>query len=74
MPDLSTFSSLESKAAADAYIEEIKNDPSCNDWLLSALDQALKRDPVDAANDAEALSMILQMRASAILAEAVKKF
>ena len=61
MPDLSVFKNVESQAAADAYVEEIKASSACSCWLKAALEEALKRDPVDAANDAEALSMILIM-------------
>ncbi len=73
MPDSSQFKPHESLAAADAYIEEVKADPACSFWLRKALDQALERDPVDAANDAEALSMILQTRAAAVLHEARRR-
>ena len=33
-------------------------------WLLKAFDSALKRDPVDAANDAEYLAALLGQRAA----------
>ena len=73
MPDLSVFKNGESQAAADAYVEEIKASSACSYWLKAALEEALKRDPVDAANDAEALSMILQVRAAANLHEMTRK-
>lgn len=44
-------------------IDEILNDPSASNWLREALRQALARDPVDAANDAEILSAVLAARA-----------
>ncbi|RFC61822.1 hypothetical protein DYI37_19235 [Fulvimarina endophytica] len=72
MPDVSVFT-VESQAAADAYIEEILASPTCSHWLRVALQSALECDPVDAANDAEALSLILQVRAAAILNEASRK-
>lgn len=34
-------------------------DPCASDWLKQALRTALDRDPVDAANDAEALASML---------------
>ena len=37
-------------------------DPSLSGWLVNALTTALERDPVDAANDAGLLSMILDKR------------
>jgi len=49
---------------------EILNDPAASDWLRQALQAALERDPVDAANDAEALAQILIARAERILAGA----
>ena len=70
MPDVSVFNTVESQAAADAYIEEVLASPTCSQWLRAALQSGLQRDPVDAANDAEALSLILQVRAAAILNEA----
>ena len=73
MPDVSIFSNVDSVAAADAYIEAVRTDPSCSRWLCEALTTALARDPVDAANDADALSMILEMRAKAMLHEASRK-
>lgn len=36
-------------------------------WLLKAFDSALKRDPVDAANDAEYLGALLAQRADDLL-------
>ena len=73
MPDVSIFSNADSVAAADAYIEEVKSDPTCSRWLREVLTIALARDPVDAANDAQALSTILEMRAKAVLHEASQK-
>lgn len=43
--------------------DEILNDPSASHWLQNALRQALDRDPVDAANDAEILAAVLAARA-----------
>lgn len=36
-------------------------------WLAVALTNALNRDPVDAANDAELLASLLRRRAAAII-------
>jgi len=40
-------------------IEQILADPAASDWLKAALQSALSRDPVDAANDAEVLAKVL---------------
>lgn len=42
-------------------------DPLASMWLKTALTGALDRDPVDAANDAEALSQALANRADKAL-------
>ena len=42
-----------------ASIEEILRDPTASSWLKYALCSALRRDPVDAANDAEILAQLL---------------
>ncbi|MEL7491691.1 MAG: hypothetical protein AAGJ73_13315 [Pseudomonadota bacterium] len=44
-------------------VQEILNDPAASKWLKEALEKALPRDPVDAANDAEVLAMVLLHRA-----------
>jgi hypothetical protein len=43
-------------------IDQILNDPATSYWLRDALRSALKRDIVDAANDAEALAELLKAR------------
>ena len=40
-------------------IMRVLNDPCASFWLKSALRSALTRDPVDAANDAEALFQLV---------------
>jgi len=40
-------------------VEEILADKASSSWILSALTSALERDPVDALNDALALSAAL---------------
>jgi hypothetical protein len=48
-------------------VERILADPAASHWLKAALLAALERDPVDAANDAEALAQALEERAAEIL-------
>ena len=48
-------------------IEQILADPAASDWLKTALRSALSRDPVDAANEAEVLAMLLDRRWRQIL-------
>ena len=43
-------------------IEQVLADPSASDWLKACLVSALARDPVDAANDAEILALLLDRR------------
>ena len=45
---------------------KVAEDPASSGWLKNALVEAINRDPVDAAGDAEVLSRILQQRAAAI--------
>lgn len=47
---------------SDDEIRFMLKDPSLSGWLVNALTTALERDPVDAANDAGLLSMILDKR------------
>ena len=47
--------------------EEILDDPSASDWLKGALRSALKRDPVDALNDALLLAATLEERLRIVL-------
>ena len=47
--------------------EEILDDPTASDWLKGALRSALKRDPVDALNDALLLAATLEERLRAAL-------
>jgi hypothetical protein len=44
----------------------VTEDPAASDWLKHALLEAINRDPVDAAGDAEALCRILKLRAAAV--------
>lgn len=53
-------------------IEAILADPSTSAWLKSSLAAALTRDPVDAANDACLLKMLLEERSDAVLHDAYR--
>jgi len=53
---------------SDDEIRTICSDPSISHWLRDALTSALKRDPVDAAQDAGLLALVLDRRASVLLA------
>ena len=46
----------------------VLSDPSSSYWLRTALETALPRDPVDAANDAEVLYDLLRGEADALAA------
>ena len=48
-------------------VRDIVTDPATSEWLRLALTDAMNRDPVDAANDAETLSSVLTMRAEVML-------
>lgn len=50
-------------------IAQVLADPAASFWLKNALRSALARDPVDAANDAEALFRLLDERCQQILRE-----
>ena len=54
-------------AAAAATAEDLLASPSVSNWLKEALRSALARDPVDAAQDADVLHLVLSSRADAIL-------
>lgn len=47
----------------DDDLKRLLADPSISYWLRDALNAALERDPVDAANDAGLLAIILDKRA-----------
>jgi hypothetical protein len=48
-------------------IQSTIKDPAASDWLKTALRSALTRDPLDAANDAAALSLLLSRRSGDVL-------
>lgn len=45
---------------------KIADDPAASGWLKNALFEAINRDPVNAAKDAELLTRILLQRAAAV--------
>jgi hypothetical protein len=45
---------------------KVAEDPVSSGWLKNALVEAINRDPVNAAADAEILCRILQLRAAAV--------
>ncbi len=49
----------------DEEIRQMLADPGLSHWFKRALLSALERDPVDAANDAELLYIVLDRRAHA---------
>ena len=51
-------------------VDEILSDYAASTWIKEALEKALDRDPVDAANDAEMLSQALAQRAEKMAEEA----
>jgi hypothetical protein len=50
-------------------IAEVLGDPAASYWLKTALRSALRRDPVDAANDSEILARLLEARCDKILSK-----
>jgi hypothetical protein len=48
-------------------INRALNDPDTSYWLKATMLDALKRDPVDAANEADMLALLLRSRADAML-------
>ncbi len=55
----------------DEEIRQMLADPGLSDWFKRALLSSLDRDPVDAASDADLLSIVLDRRAQAIAATAL---
>jgi hypothetical protein len=48
-------------------IAAVLHDPAASSWLKTCLCSALPRDPVDAANDAEVLAQLLELRCRNVL-------
>lgn len=57
---------LEARRGCDAEALSFLSDPTTSDWLRDALQEAMKRDPVDAALDASALLAVLSRRSADI--------
>lgn len=53
--------------AINEEIQAVLYNPETSDWLKSSLENALHRDCVDAANDAELLYDLLTRRCDAVL-------
>lgn len=56
---------------SDDEIRAILREPGTSSWMKVALTTALERDPVDAVNDAELLTIVLRHRAEVIQSEAL---
>ncbi|MGE8063871.1 hypothetical protein [Pseudomonas sp. NPDC089569] len=54
----------------DDEIQKVLSSPGTSYWLRQSLQQALDRDCVDAANDAEYLSELLDRRCQPIISQA----
>lgn len=52
---------------AEFSIENILTDPTASGWLKSALQSAVRRDPVDALNDALVLAATLEDRLRTVM-------
>jgi hypothetical protein len=71
--------SLEERMASELWLqgskvvvpspEEAIANPCVSYWLKAALETALHRDPLDAAQDAELLAVILEARARKLICE-----
>lgn len=59
-------------SAEQSQVEQVLASPATSTWLRNALTEALQRDPIDAANDAEALSELLSARCEDLLQKAAR--
>lgn len=66
-PDMEALFGADNLPAIDAGIEKLMLHPATSDWLRQALRGAIRRDAVDALNDAEALTELLELRLNAIM-------
>ena len=55
------------KQNVDAIIAGMMRDPSTSYWLKITMQAALKRDPLDAATDAEYMALILKVRCEKLM-------
>jgi len=53
---------------SDDELRTMAANPAHSNWLRHALTEALSRDPVDAANDAGLLALVLDKRSAEIIA------
>jgi hypothetical protein len=58
---------------SDDELKTMADDPAHSSWFKHALLSALSRDPVEAANDAGLLSLVLDKRAGELTSAAVAK-
>lgn len=56
------------QSEADAHIAFILEHPGMSDWLKTALQEALPRDPIAVLNDLEILNLVLRKRSEALIA------
>lgn len=57
---------LKDRNAWFKQVLQVAEDPAASGWLKTTLMDAINRDPVSAAEDAEVLRRILQLRAAAV--------
>lgn len=57
----------EATDVSERSISDVLADPATSAWLKAALLEALRRDPVDALNDALVLSVLLDARLREVL-------
>jgi hypothetical protein len=57
----------EAPDTSDASILDVLEDPATSEWLKSSLTAALRRDPVDALNDALVLAALLDSQLRKVL-------
>ena len=57
----------EAPETSDASILDVLEDPATSEWLKSSLTAALRRDPVDALNDALVLAALLDSQLRKVL-------
>lgn len=62
--------SIDPSGGRTPTVDEVRDDPAASRWLKTALQTALERDPVDAANEAEVLARVLAVHAEGVLAKA----
>jgi hypothetical protein len=62
VPSLINISVVQAVLQKPATSDQILADPAASFWIKDALRAALRRDPVDAANDAQVLAQVLDAR------------